>query len=72
MCTYCVNLVVFVLSIDVFDIRYNVRVQRLWREKRQMSGNDKRAQHEKDNNSTYEYRNTSKASLLIGVIESAL
>lgn len=32
MCTYCVNLVVFVLSIDVFDICYNVRVQSLWSE----------------------------------------
>lgn len=34
MCTdtYCVDLVVFVLRIDVFDIRNNVCVQRLWRQ----------------------------------------
>lgn len=33
MCTYGVNLVVFVLSIDVFDICYDVCVECLWREK---------------------------------------
>lgn len=31
MGTYCVHFVVFVFSIDVFDVRYNVGVQRLWR-----------------------------------------
>lgn len=29
MSTYCVHFVVFVFSIDVFDVRYNVGVQRL-------------------------------------------
>lgn len=32
VCTYGVNLVVFVFCIDVFDICDNVRVQCLWRE----------------------------------------
>ncbi len=35
VCTYCVNLVVFVLSVDVFDICYDVCVQCLWKEKRE-------------------------------------
>lgn len=49
VCTYCVNLVVFVLGIDVFNICYNVCVQSLWGEKSQClvltgeEGNNRRA-----------------------------
>lgn len=32
--TYCVNLVVFMFGIDVFNISHNVRVQSLQKEKR--------------------------------------